>query len=393
MRLDSIARVRRADSLAEAERAGRVPPAPSRWRRSAATRRSCGHPGARPRRHRRPGPRTPPARTPPSRHARARSTADRRHERRPREPAPTGAGAGRPGAAALLRPPAPLEPAGEPGLPAHGAGAVLHAGGAGRGARWRGSWSGWWPTRSPRRGSARARWRTRSWATWSPGAARSSSPTTCCVNAGFVAAALWLRDLVLLVASGTDHSPLLAEVTLYSPLAGAHTALFALLVARRVPRVVRHPAGRYERLRLLPGPGTRRHRPGGAGRRVPGARGRVLPDPGHPAREVPAPGRDQPAPADSAHRRLGARSSTATGEIIAENVPGYSVKVLAPSADSLRAVLLRIARFVPLDTARRGRGRPALRGRRATSRRWCSATPTSRPSPGSRSTARCCRGW
>ncbi len=39
------------------------------------------------------------------------------------------------------------------------------------------------------------------------------------------------------------------------------------------------------------------------------------------------------------------------GEIIAENVPGYSVKVLAPSVDSLRAVLARIARFVPLDTA------------------------------------------
>jgi penicillin-binding protein 2 len=39
------------------------------------------------------------------------------------------------------------------------------------------------------------------------------------------------------------------------------------------------------------------------------------------------------------------------GEIIAENVPGYSVKLLAPSADSLRAVLARIRRYVPLDTA------------------------------------------
>ena len=39
------------------------------------------------------------------------------------------------------------------------------------------------------------------------------------------------------------------------------------------------------------------------------------------------------------------------GEIIAENVPGYSVKLLAPSADSLRAVLARIERFVPLDTS------------------------------------------
>lgn len=39
------------------------------------------------------------------------------------------------------------------------------------------------------------------------------------------------------------------------------------------------------------------------------------------------------------------------GNIIAENVPGYSVKVLAPSVDSLRAVIGRIGRFVPIDTA------------------------------------------
>ena len=40
-----------------------------------------------------------------------------------------------------------------------------------------------------------------------------------------------------------------------------------------------------------------------------------------------------------------------TGNVIAENVPGYSVKVLAPSVDSLRAVIARIGRFVPIDTA------------------------------------------
>jgi penicillin-binding protein 2 len=39
------------------------------------------------------------------------------------------------------------------------------------------------------------------------------------------------------------------------------------------------------------------------------------------------------------------------GHVIAENVPGYSVKFLAPSADSLRAVLARVRRFVPLDDA------------------------------------------
>jgi penicillin-binding protein 2 len=42
------------------------------------------------------------------------------------------------------------------------------------------------------------------------------------------------------------------------------------------------------------------------------------------------------------------------GEIIAENVPGYSVKLLAPSADSLRAVLARMGHFVPLDTSEVG---------------------------------------
>jgi rod shape-determining protein MreD len=49
------------------------------------------------------------------------------------------------------------------------------------------------------------------------------------VNAGFVAAGLWLRDLVLLVASGTDRGRLLVELTIYSPLQALTTALFAML--------------------------------------------------------------------------------------------------------------------------------------------------------------------
>jgi penicillin-binding protein 2 len=40
------------------------------------------------------------------------------------------------------------------------------------------------------------------------------------------------------------------------------------------------------------------------------------------------------------------------GLVLAENVPGYSVKLLAQSTDSLRAVLARVARYVPLDSAR-----------------------------------------
>jgi len=57
------------------------------------------------------------------------------------------------------------------------------------------------------------------------------------------------------------------------------------------------------------------------------------------------------------------------GRIIAENVPGYSVKLLAPSADSLRAVIAEVRRFVPVDSAQvvdiveryqRARYQPAL---------------------------------
>jgi rod shape-determining protein MreD len=50
------------------------------------------------------------------------------------------------------------------------------------------------------------------------------------VNAGFIAAGLWLRDLVLLVASGTDRVRLLTELTLYSPLQALTTALAAMIV-------------------------------------------------------------------------------------------------------------------------------------------------------------------
>jgi penicillin-binding protein 2 len=39
------------------------------------------------------------------------------------------------------------------------------------------------------------------------------------------------------------------------------------------------------------------------------------------------------------------------GRIIAENVPGYSVKLLAPNRDSLRVVLAQVGRFVPVDTS------------------------------------------
>jgi penicillin-binding protein 2 len=57
------------------------------------------------------------------------------------------------------------------------------------------------------------------------------------------------------------------------------------------------------------------------------------------------------------------------GRVLAENVPGYSVKLLASSTDSLLSVLDRVRRYVPLDKARtqdiierykRARYQPAL---------------------------------
>jgi rod shape-determining protein MreD len=50
------------------------------------------------------------------------------------------------------------------------------------------------------------------------------------VNAGFVAAGLWLRDFIVLMASGTNHRQMLTELTLYSPLQALTTAGLALIV-------------------------------------------------------------------------------------------------------------------------------------------------------------------
>jgi rod shape-determining protein MreD len=50
------------------------------------------------------------------------------------------------------------------------------------------------------------------------------------VNAAFVAVGLWVRDLIVLIASGTDHRQMFTELTLYSPLQAITTAGFALIV-------------------------------------------------------------------------------------------------------------------------------------------------------------------
>lgn len=50
------------------------------------------------------------------------------------------------------------------------------------------------------------------------------------VNAGFVAAGLWLRDFIVLLSSGTGHRQMFIELTWYSPLQALTTAGFALIV-------------------------------------------------------------------------------------------------------------------------------------------------------------------
>jgi rod shape-determining protein MreD len=50
------------------------------------------------------------------------------------------------------------------------------------------------------------------------------------VNAAFVAVALWLRDLILLVASGTSQGALLMALALTSPVQALSTAVTALLI-------------------------------------------------------------------------------------------------------------------------------------------------------------------
>jgi penicillin-binding protein 2 len=68
----------------------------------------------------------------------------------------------------------------------------------------------------------------------------------------------------------------------------------------------------------------------------------------------------RPIPVPSARGLITDRN----GRVLAENVPGYSVGLIASSPDSLRAVLARVARYFPLDSAdirdivRRYRRRP-----------------------------------
>lgn len=50
------------------------------------------------------------------------------------------------------------------------------------------------------------------------------------INAGFVAVGLWMRDLLVLAASGSSDSSFLTELAVYSPIQALTSGLFALLV-------------------------------------------------------------------------------------------------------------------------------------------------------------------
>jgi rod shape-determining protein MreD len=50
------------------------------------------------------------------------------------------------------------------------------------------------------------------------------------VNAAFVAVGLWVRDLIVLLVSDSNHQQLLTELTFYSPIQALTTAGFSLLV-------------------------------------------------------------------------------------------------------------------------------------------------------------------
>ena len=67
-------------------------------------------------------------------------------------------------------------------------------------------------------------------ATSPPGRGRSSSPTTCSSTPPSSPAGVWLRDFLVLVASGSGDGSVLTELAVYSPLQALTSALFALVI-------------------------------------------------------------------------------------------------------------------------------------------------------------------
>ena len=237
---------------------------------------------------------------------------------------------------------------------------------------------------TPARFGAAALAHTRGRLSRRPGRGRYSSPTTCWSTPAFVAAGrlaprLHRADRERQLASGS----FLTELARLQPAPGADVGAVRADRAARIPRVVLDPAGRVRRpmngfdsYRVRERADVARLDPD---RRLPGT-GRARSSGPRSSSTTSSSSRPKPTGSGrSRSRRPAARSWTGTGEIIAENVPGYSVKLLAPNADSLRAVLRRFAdssRSTASDIdeiVRRYRRRPLPAGRS------CSATPTSRP--------------
>ena len=169
------------------------------------------------------------------------------------------------------------------------------------------------------------------------------------VNAGVFAAGVWLRDLMVLLASGTSGGELLRQMGDLVPP--------SRLVDRRgrgpgpgaVPRLARHQAAGMNEFHP-----SRLHQRSQAARRglvvlfgvlgVAFFRTQVVE---HTRFQVRAQGnRLRAVPLTAPRGTIFDRND----EIIAENVPGYSVQLLATSEDSLRAVMARVNEVVPVDS-------------------------------------------
>ena len=182
------------------------------------------------------------------------------------------------------------------------------------------------------------------------------------VNAGFLFGAVWLRDLIVLLASGSGDQWAGDIAPDRRTAAGAHDGAGRHRAARPLRRVVPHQAGPAmnhldpTELQTAGDRGTLDHRRCAFLVLV----GRLLPDPDPPAREVSAARRVEPAspgPAAAAARR----DPRPEGRGHRREPAGLHRQAAgATNADSLRAVLSRLATVVPLDSAQIERHRAAL---------------------------------
>ena len=212
------------------------------------------------------------------------------------------------------------------------------------------------------------------------------------VNAGFIAVGVWLRDLLVLVASGTGGKELAVQLGVWSPLLALSTAVTGMRVPGDLPRLARHPARGMNEFHSY-----RRAERAAWARWFFLAAFLVL---------VVAFFRTQVVQ----HERFQLRAEKnrlrivplvaprgviydRNGLVIAENVPGYAIKLLAPSADSLRAVLARFRTVVPLDSSDVEGIMARYRQAQYQPVAGASGTARSRRSPASRSIGRCCRDW